>query len=857
MMKKNLLRLWILTLLCAVLLSCGLAACSKEPTPDGEQQDPPADVEALVLVDEATGAGLYAVVRPEITERRLIDQAAALRNKLINHFGVEKWEIQTDWEKDPDPAEIAERYEILVGKTNRPESEQVHASLGQDQYAIRVVNNKLVIVGVDDMRTVMAVKYFIDTYLSEDAPAIPKALDVLTTAVYTAQSTKDGPIIVNTQYTTEDVVIADIYLSEEDYGIDPTGTDDASNIIQKALNDCQAKGGGTVYLPAGKYRITKNINIPSCVCLRGDWQDPDAGDEYGTVIIADVKSATSTSEGLFNISGSSGVHGMTVYYPNQSVEDPKPYPPTFFVRAASSQGFMAYTVANVTVINGYEGIRTHRENGHEQLTVENFKGTFLSIGLYLTNSSDVGTCTNITVRPTYWPAFARAMGYTVPDEAALKKYTRANATGFVIGDLEWTEFIHITVSDCKRGIHIIDGARISFAGSFYDTVIMDTDIALQADDMDVRWGMQISNSYLVGSENAIVNNSDAVIKTAGTTAKGGLIGTVLVDTDNLTQYKVDTGRSYKKPVEKLYMSDSIEKYKTGKTDVSGMLQALLDEAGKTGGVVYLPGGIYLLEKPITVPSGVELRGCLPIANRCQSGMSKGTIFHVTYGLGGDEDDVAAVTLEPSSGINGIRLQSWENRGSTRETAYMVRGLGKDVYMVYCSFLAAGRGVDFFACDNHLIKKLTTFCYINDIRVGGDNGYIVGMLHNGNMIDRHGLPGVSYPVTAGYASENHVAREYNATIIVDDAKNQTIYNSFAYGVRNLIHSVDSENTLAVNIGADNIGDTSPLLLVEGGSFVGINIMRYNGVSCEYTDDTSLRLYSRLAIGERREETLIVE
>ena len=187
----------------------------------------------------------------------------------------------------------------------------------------------------------------------------------------------------------------------------------------------------------------------------------------------------------------------------------------------------------------------------------------------------------------------------------------------------------------------------------------------------------------------------------------------------------------------------------------------------------------------------------------------------------------------------------------------VRGMGKDVYLVYCAFMAAGRGVDFFGCDNHLIKKLTSFCYINDIRVGGKNGYIVGMLHNGNMIARHGLPGVNYETTAGYESENHVARVYNATIIVDGAQNETIYNSFAYGVRHLIHQIDSKNTLAVNVGADNIGDNSPQLLLEGGSFVGVNILRYNGISCEYTSGTSVRLYARLGINERREETLIVK
>ena len=826
-----------LLLLCAVLAMVGLCACTGEVPPDVEEDDlPPAD--QLVLFDETTKHGIYTIIRPELGEQREVDAAVALRTGLMAYFGAEKWEIATDWEKNPDEAEIATRYEILVGETGRPESAQVLETLGADQYAIRVVNNKLVIIGVDSRRTAMAARYFIDTYLGENAIVIPKTLDVLETVVYVQQSTKDGPIIVNTEYTTEDVVIADIYLSEEDYNIDPTGVSDSTNAIQNALNQCQQNGGGTVFLPAGTYRITKNITVPAFVCLRGDWQDPDEGNEYGTILVADVMSKKTTEEGLIKLGGSGGVYGLTIYYPEQSLEDPKPYPATFFVASDRSENFMASTVKNVTVINGYEGIRTHATMNHEQLTVENFKGTFLSIGLHLTNSSDVGTCTNISVRPTYWPAFAKAKGYAVPDEAKLKAYTRANATGFEMGDLEWTEFIHITVTDCKYGLHIVDGARASFAGSFYDTVVLDTDIALLADDMDARWGMHISNSYIVG----------------GTTAKGGLVGTVLVDTDNLTEYKIDTGVTYKKPVEKLYMDATIDK--TGKTDISAKLQALLDEAGKTGGVVYLPAGTYRLENPVNVPTGVELRGCSSLPQREQSGMSKGTMFRMIYGQGGDADDVAGVTLAPYAGVNGIRFQYWDNNGAIRETAYTVRGTGEGVYLINCEFMAAGRGVDFYDCDNHLIKKLTTFCYINDIRVGGKNGYVIGMLHNCTVMDRHGL-GITYPATEGYASNNHVARVYNASIVVEDAENQKIFNCFSYGVRNLIHQIDSKNTLAVNIGADNIGDTSPQMLLDGGSFVGINILRFNGVSCEYTDGTAVRLYSRLGINERREETLIVK
>ena len=48
-----------------------------------------------------------------------------------------------------------------------------------------------------------------------------------------------------------------------------------------------------------------------------------------------------------------------------------------------------------------------------------------------------------------------------------------------------------------------------------------------------------------------------------------------------------------------------------------------------------------------------------------------------------------------------------------------------------------------------------------------------------------------------------------------------------------------------------------IFLKSGDFTGINILRFNGVSCEYEKGTKVRLYSRLGINERREETLIVE
>ncbi len=74
---------------------------------------------------------------------------------------------------------------------------------------------------------------------------------------------------------SEQVIVADIIATSEPYCADPTGSADSTAAIQYALNDCAANGGGTVFLPVGRYLVTDTIYVPSGVVLQGDWQDPD------------------------------------------------------------------------------------------------------------------------------------------------------------------------------------------------------------------------------------------------------------------------------------------------------------------------------------------------------------------------------------------------------------------------------------------------------------------------------------------------------------------------------------------------------------------------------------------------------
>ena len=75
--------------------------------------------------------------------------------------------------------------------------------------------------------------------------------------------------IINTVYGTEDVLVAD-YIINAACGADPTGETDSTAAIQSVLDLCADNGGGTVYLPAGRYLISSQIRIPSFVYLHGD-----------------------------------------------------------------------------------------------------------------------------------------------------------------------------------------------------------------------------------------------------------------------------------------------------------------------------------------------------------------------------------------------------------------------------------------------------------------------------------------------------------------------------------------------------------------------------------------------------------
>ena len=132
-------------LLAALMCLCMAVGCEK-PAPEKP---------SIALISD--GSTPYQIVRSDLaaassaTAKLAVLMAGAFRD--VSGTSIE---VTTDYEKEDGP------FEILIGKTNRPESETAMAELtGEDTYLIRVVDKKIVIVAHNDKALTEAVNRFL------------------------------------------------------------------------------------------------------------------------------------------------------------------------------------------------------------------------------------------------------------------------------------------------------------------------------------------------------------------------------------------------------------------------------------------------------------------------------------------------------------------------------------------------------------------------------------------------------------------------------------------------------------------------------------------------------------------------
>lgn len=169
-----------LLLICLTFLPM-LPACNKTPgntdvtTPSEQEVTTPAPLSYISLDG-------YVVVRADRTPDAVTKATSMFCRDLGEKLG-HKVSIESDWVRSFDEVTIEnDELEILVGATNRKESKEVLAELkGGDDYVIRVVGKKIVVLGTSEEATLMALEQFSKMCLEPEIAQVADNLNIMHT----------------------------------------------------------------------------------------------------------------------------------------------------------------------------------------------------------------------------------------------------------------------------------------------------------------------------------------------------------------------------------------------------------------------------------------------------------------------------------------------------------------------------------------------------------------------------------------------------------------------------------------------------------------------------------------------------
>ena len=242
--------------------------------------------------------------------------------------------------------------------------------------------------------------------------------------------------------------------SPKSFGAHVDGKTDDTGAIQSAL-DAAAKVGGVVYLPPGKWLVKGSLNVPAGVDLKGAANAPRYSEPLvGTVILATGGRDKEDAPALFEVGSSSCVSGLTVYYPEQKVEDIRPYSWTFHLQGNDN------TVENVTLVNSYNGIKIGPE-GNVRHRIRSVYGCVLRRGIFVDACTDIGRIDNVQFHGHWW--WAKEVG---GNSDIVNKYMIDNCEAFIFGRTDWEYVTNTFVFPVKIGYRFIQTPSGACNGQF-------------------------------------------------------------------------------------------------------------------------------------------------------------------------------------------------------------------------------------------------------------------------------------------------------------------------------------------------------------------------------------------------------
>ena len=209
------------------------------------------------------------------------------------------------------------------------------------------------------------------------------------------------------------------------------GVADDTAAIQSALNAAGSNGGGIVYLPAGKYKLTGTLDVPGGVEMRGSYPSVHQSPLYDghvkvTLLQPYAGAGTTNGPPAVALEANAGIVGLTIHYELQDTNC-TPYPP-----AIQGRGGNVYAIG-VLCANPYwfVDLNTFACPNHFLQQVD---GWALRYGFTIGNGS-AGSIIQCMANETYWwDANYSASQDTGAWRAAIDYFVYHNQEWFLLGD---------------------------------------------------------------------------------------------------------------------------------------------------------------------------------------------------------------------------------------------------------------------------------------------------------------------------------------------------------------------------------------------------------------------------------------
>lgn len=282
--------------------------------------------------------------------------------------------------------------------------------------------------------------------------------------------------------------------SVSEFGARGDGKTDDTAAFQKALDAASVKGG-VVDVPSGTYLIDGSLTIPEGVTLKGIWQAPhNTALGKGSVILATGSAGNEDGSPLINLNSNSCVKGITIFYPDQNINNVKTYPWTIQGRGTNC------SVIDVTLANPYKGI-DFGTYSNELHYIRNVYGCPLKVGIFVDNSTDIGRIENVHFNPNAWSVCGHVNSPMPPSAEwdKLLKYLTENLEGFIFARTDWQYVSNCFVIFPKIGFHFISGAKRKGNVLITQSGADMTDISVQVDASQKHAGLEFNNCQFMST----------------------------------------------------------------------------------------------------------------------------------------------------------------------------------------------------------------------------------------------------------------------------------------------------------------------------------------------------------------------